>query len=73
MDIAHLSLLIRMYALLKNDDVQSIFAFELPEHGKTVDVLVADIEAYFAERGLRIDHGERQGWGVFPLLEKEEE
>jgi len=70
---AHVSLLIRFYALLKNDDVQGIFTFELPEHGKTVDMLVADIEAYFVERDLRVGYGDIDGWGVFPLTGKKHE
>jgi hypothetical protein len=67
MDTEHLSLLLRLWILLHNADVQYALITEASIHLKTLEELEAEVEAYFAEHGWKIDHSDLAGWGLFPV------
>lgn len=65
----HWQLLIKVYALLHDSEIDDASLDVWPD----VTKMHEQIEEYFREQGMRIDHsGGHLGYGLFPIKEQDE-
>jgi len=64
MDIAHVTLLLRVYCLLHNLNYDAIAD---ARNYKRIELLQKDIEAFMEAQGFTINYSDLAGWGIFPV------